>query len=80
MSDKKPRLAVLLERWQTETDEMEAAVAESRKQAEAMFSRLIGMGVDDLRQARRAVLAMTAMLDEMELIEHRDHEREARNE
>jgi len=72
MSEATPKLARLLETWQAETDNRLAGQAQDQKMAAAMFGRLVGMGVDDLRTAGRASQAFLELLKDMERIEGRD--------
>jgi len=67
-----PRLALLLEKCQKETEAKMAADAEARKLAEAMFGRLIANKVDDLRLASRAAVALENLIEDMGRIERRD--------
>ena len=72
MSEATPKLAELLDTWQAEVKERVATEAAHRKLAASMLGRLIDLGVDDLRTAGQAVLALQALLSDLDRIDHRE--------
>ena len=67
-SNDTPILARFLDLWREENLKRAEAEAEEQRLAAAMLTRLIGMGVEDPRQARRAAQALAEMMREIEEI------------